>query len=103
MSQTKKPREWTVLADDYPTIEEFRRAVTEELVGLENIGYRTGGAFTSTPLRVLRETDHGFVGLPEAEYEVVGWLFRQEFAPAGRATETAPVEEPSAEEEPAAS
>lgn len=91
MSQTKKPRDWTVMRDEFVTEEDFRQSVAQELAGLENIGHRTGGAFIATPLRQRQRVDHGgLVGLPEEEHVVIGWMFRQAFAPAAQVAEPEP-------------
>lgn len=95
-------REWVVMAAEFASEEDFRRAITEELAGLENIGHRIGGAFVGTPLRMGQEAHHGVTGLPETEYVVIGWHFKQVFMPAAKPVEpesaAAPVdEEPAAE------
>lgn len=99
-------REWVVMATDFMSDEEFRRAITEDLAGLENIGHRIGGAFVVTPLRkpyaVERKVDGAPVtGLPEVEYVVLGWHFKQVFMPAAKPAEPESAAAP-ADEEPAA-
>ncbi|WP_272472663.1 hypothetical protein [Baekduia alba] len=85
------------MLDEYGTEDEFRRAIAEELAGLENIGHRIGGGFVVTPLR--RPVLRGEVTV----FETVGWHFKQVFMPAARPAEAEP-ETPSvaADEEPAA-
>jgi hypothetical protein len=88
-------RDWALMADDYETDDEFRKAIVEELAGLENMGHRIGGAFVATPLRLKQPATHGLQGLPDEEYRVIGWHFKQVFMPAVRVPEPQEESEPS--------
>lgn len=83
MSQQRSRREWVIDAADYETAEDFREATLGELAGLENIGYRLGGAFTVTPIRVRAPDDEQpFEGV--TVYRTRAWLFSHVFMPAAR-------------------
>lgn len=103
--QQKMDREWVVMLAEYGGDEEaFRRAVTEELAGLENMGHRTGGAYVATPIRVREEVNRNVIGLPPTEFVTIGWHFKQAFMPAARVVDDPPAREeaPELDELPAA-
>jgi hypothetical protein len=113
MSQSRNDREWVIMRDEFETEEDFRRAVTEELAGLENMGHRGGGGFVTTPLRhgyqaeMRTVDDRPLLGLPEMEYVTLGWHFKLVFMPAARravepeSLEPEPVPDPVSAAEPA--
>jgi hypothetical protein len=84
MTQVRKARQWVISHDDYESEDDFRQAVVSELAGLENLGHRTGGAYIATPIRQGAGQPH-IDGVDE--FEVVAWVFQQQFMPAARAVE----------------
>ena len=90
MSQVRKGRQWVIAQGDYESEAQFRDAVAQELAGLENLGHRTGGSYVVTPVRTPAGEPH-FVGV--GEYEVVAWVFSQQFAPAVQREEPEEVQE----------
>lgn len=58
-------REWTIRADDFETEAQFRDAIANEFIGLENIGHRMGVGFVASPHR--RQF--------EGEWVTIGWSF----------------------------
>jgi hypothetical protein len=92
-----RDRQWFIDANDYESEEAFRDAVATELARLENMGYREGGAFVATPIRMEGESPFQVNGQPVREFLTRGWLFSHTFMPAARRPEMEPVVEPELE------
>jgi hypothetical protein len=86
-------RAWMIWSEEYDTEAEFRAAVENELVGLENIGHRMGGGFVVSPVRERIQSQAG------EEFVTIAWRFENVFVPAVSRRE--PVAEPELAEEPA--
>ena len=80
-----RDRSFTIIAEDYETEAHYREAVRQALLDCEAIGYREGGAFVVTPIRLEQAERFGV-----REFETLGWMFSHTFMPAAKVAEPEP-------------
>ncbi len=80
----ERSREWMIHSEDYDSEEEFRAAVADELARFEHIGFRTGRALVSAPIRVPIE----------GAFVTLAWKFQEAFMPAAKPVEPVEVVDP---------